>query len=359
MKIVHVITGLGMGGAERVVCDLSDYLSSKGNEVLLIYLYGEANILPGKNVKVIKLDIFKLIPSLMKAIKLIKQYKPDLVHSHMFHANIFSRMLRLFCPGLKIINTAHSGNEGNKARMTLYRITNFLSDGFYSVSKQAVLDFENKGAVKRNCMKFVLNGVNTNRYVYSDTARDKIRQSLQLNDEVYMILSVGSLRDAKDVYTAIESAKLLKEQYNTNFKWFVVGDGPLYNELDKKLTRDELHEYFVFLGTKNNISEYYSAADLFVSSSKWEGFGLAIAEAMACKLPIVATSTGGATEIVRCDQDLVPVAAPSLLAETISNKIKSGLCSTRDQNNREHILKNFSLEASCEKWIEAYIEVVE
>src|SRR5690606_20951576 len=98
MNLLYLITGLGMGGAEKVVTDLADNMVSLGHQVTLVYLTGDAIVVPeSPEVDIIFLDFKKNpIAALIKFIKILKLKKPDVVHSHMYHANIFSRISRIF-----------------------------------------------------------------------------------------------------------------------------------------------------------------------------------------------------------------------------------------------------------------------
>src|SRR5690606_37071614 len=107
MKFAIVITGLGMGGAERQVCDLADQSIKIGHKVLLIVMTGEIVNRPySAEVDVALLKMSKnplsFVNSYWEAVKLLRQYKPDVVHSHMVHANLFTRLVRLmiFIPKL-------------------------------------------------------------------------------------------------------------------------------------------------------------------------------------------------------------------------------------------------------------------
>lgn len=100
MKILFIITGLGMGGAERQVCELADQFSVMGHQILLISMTGETVNLPrSKSIEVVSLNMGKnpigIIRAYLKAHVLVKEFQPDVVHSHMVHANIFARILRL------------------------------------------------------------------------------------------------------------------------------------------------------------------------------------------------------------------------------------------------------------------------
>lgn len=140
MKVLLVITGLGMGGAENQVANLADAFASRGHKVTLAYILEPTLVLPrSEQVKVVWLGGTKSTLGMVKAYanlaELIKQSKPDVLHSHMFHANILSRLARLVSKVPRLVCTAHSNNEGGKVRMLAYRMTDKLAHEFTNVSQ--------------------------------------------------------------------------------------------------------------------------------------------------------------------------------------------------------------------------------
>ncbi|WP_305369643.1 glycosyltransferase [Photobacterium leiognathi] len=119
VRIVLIITGLGMGGAERQICDLSDELHELNNDIIIISLTGKTIVKPNhSSIKIIELNMQKSLIGLFKALwkcrSILKEYNPDVIHSHMIHGNIFARLLRLFTKMPMLVCTAHSTNEGGK-----------------------------------------------------------------------------------------------------------------------------------------------------------------------------------------------------------------------------------------------------
>ncbi|MFX5700993.1 glycosyltransferase, partial [Acinetobacter baumannii] len=88
--------------------------------------------------------------ALKKFKTVIEQFKPDVVHAHMVHANIFARLARKYVSFPRLICTAHSNNEGGRLRMLAYRLTHGLADMTTNVSRQACESFENFGAVPKS-----------------------------------------------------------------------------------------------------------------------------------------------------------------------------------------------------------------
>lgn len=102
------------------------------------------------------------------------------------------------------------------------------------------------------------------------------------------ILTVGRLAHQKGYDLALEACEQLKKD-GVHFKWYAIGKGPLEEEIKKRLKEKGLEQYFMLLGSKVNPYPYYKQADLYVQTSRFEGFGLAIAEARFFNVPVVTT----------------------------------------------------------------------
>ena len=103
MKILLVITGLGVGGAERLVTALADYYVSQGHDVMLVLFHGDTELCPvDSRVRVVNLNMkrnpFGVIGALSRLRRLIGEFQPEVVNSHLVHANILTRLLRLVTP---------------------------------------------------------------------------------------------------------------------------------------------------------------------------------------------------------------------------------------------------------------------
>ena len=175
MNILLVITGLGMGGAETQTVSLADQFAARGHNVTIAYILKPAIVLPrSEKVNVFWLEGEKSAFSMAKAYinlaKIINQFKPDVVHSHMFHANILSRLARLISRVPRLICTAHNTNEGGKLRMLAYRVTHALGDEFTNVSQEAVEAFEHKKAAPVGHMLSTHNGIDTQRLSFNPVA---------------------------------------------------------------------------------------------------------------------------------------------------------------------------------------------
>ncbi|MFM5199961.1 glycosyltransferase [Aeromonas caviae] len=360
MNILVIITGLGMGGAERQVIDLVERFSVLGHRVLLVTMTGDIVITPpSKMVDVVSLNMTKspqgIIRAYFKIRSLIKCFQPDIVHSHMVHANIFSRLVRLTVTVPKLICTAHSSNEGGLGRMIAYRLTDSLCELTTNVSEDAVSAFIAKKAVPKNRILAVHNGVDTKKFVFDLGNRIRLRSELKLTDDMVLILAVGRLDVAKDYPNLLHSFKLLCST-GRDVNLAIIGYGDQYSSLVNVVTELGLESKVHFLGLRHNVHEWMSAADVFVLSSAWEGFGLVVAEAMACKRIVVATDCGGVREVVNDCGILVPPKDHVALA----NGIEQVLC--MDANDietlglvaRNRVECHYSLNAQAERWLSLY-----
>ena len=358
MKILLIITGLGMGGAEHVVVNLADELVIRGHQVKIAYLTGDALVLPNnQNIEVISIGVKSskdFAKAYIKLRAIIKRMQPDVIHSHMFHANFLARLLRLTISSPKVISSSHSTNEGGQLRMLAYRLTDKLVDISTNVSQEAVNALVKKGAVKSGRMISVVNGINVNRFYFDKEERKEKRNELSVTDKK-VILAVGRLDKPKDYPNLLNAISLLRQQ-RQDFKVLIAGDGPLKEELTALVKKLEIADFVEFLGICRDIPALMSASDVFVLSSSWEGFGLVVAEAMACERVVVATDCGGVGEIVGPEGFLVEPRNDVLLAQALDNALDLDIdeCLTIGAAARQRIIDKFSLEANVDAYLELY-----
>lgn len=352
MKLLYIITGLGLGGAEKVVSDLADQMVLRGHTVKIAYLTGEVLVRPkSKAVEIIPLKLNSakdFFAASRRYRKLIKQYQPDVVHAHMVHANIFARLNRLFCPIPKLICTAHSSNEGGKIRMLAYRYTNFLSNINTNVSNAAVASFIKQRAFNKNNLITVYNGIDLSRF-------KPISSQSESNSKIIACLAVGRLTPAKDYPNLLKAISLVIQTY-PNIHLNIAGDGELREEITSLIAQLNLKEHVSLLGRRNDIPELMSAADFFILPSTYEGFGLVVAEAMACKTFVIATDCGGVKEIMGGYGLLVPPKNSEILANKIIEAIEMPKEMRLLNNKRalKHVQENFDLQKIILKWEEIY-----
>lgn len=362
MKILYLITGLGGGGAEKVVVDLADQMVSRGHQVKIAYLKGEIVVKPKfESIELISLGFENMKSFYMAYLnykKLLLSFNPDIVHAHMVHANIFARISRKFYPIPKLICTAHSNNEGGKLRMLAYKLTHGLAEITTNVSKSASENFVKLGAVPKNGIITVYNGIDLAKFKYHADANIRIRNELNLHQGNKIFLAVGRFHVAKDYPNLIEAFSLLIKSYTENEKphLLIAGDGEQRSEIENLILHLNLQNSVTLLGRRNDIEKLMSAADFFVLSSSFEGFGLVVAEAMACETFIIATDCGGVKEVMGRTGLLVSPENSLALAKALIKAINMPKDNIADNNIKalDHVRKNFDLQIIVEKWLKLY-----
>ncbi|MGB5806694.1 glycosyltransferase [Castellaniella sp.] len=321
MRVLLVVTGLQLGGAERQVVDLADRLAARGHAVAIAYLTGDAAVRPGAAVELYPLGFSKTPLGVLRGCwrlrRLIRAWRPDVVHSHMVHANLVARVVRLTVTMRRLICTAHSPAEGGRAVMLAYRVTDRLADLSTHVSRDAVQAFERAGAVPRGRMLPVLNGIDVRVFSAAPDLREQARRRVGPPLGARLLLSVGRLAEEKNHAGLLRAFARLAPQYPDVRLW-VVGDGPLRDALLRQRAALGLNDRVAFLGVRQDVPDLMRAADVFVLPSRFEGFGLVVAEAMACGTPVVATDAGGVAEVLEGAGILVPVGDDAALARGLA-----------------------------------------
>lgn len=362
MKILYVITGLGVGGAEKVVTTIADRMISYGHSVKIIYLTGSPETLPiSKEIEVVKLNlnsIFSLVSCINCLKFLINKYEPDIVHSHMFHSNILCRITRYFAPINRLICTVHNSNEGGKIRMMAYKLTNSKSDINTNVSYEATESLISKGAFKKSEIQTIYNGIDTEYFKFNKVDREALRNSFGLRKNTQVFVAVGSLSAQKDYPNLFNALSILGNEID--YKLFIVGDGVLKPQLENIIFEKQLQKNVIFLGIRKDIPALLSMSDIFVLSSAWEGFGLVVAEAMACERIVVATDCGGVREVLGDTGILVPNQDSIKLAEGLKKALilNDESRMNMSESARKRVLNYYSLDISSSNWLDLYKSLV-
>ncbi|HCT6471298.1 TPA: glycosyltransferase, partial [Morganella morganii] len=284
----------------------------------------------------------------------ILNFNPNILHSHMFHANIFARILHLIIRPSVLICTAHSKNEGGKLRMFLYRITDPLTTISTNVSQEAVNTFIEKKAVKPGRMIPLYNGIDTDIFSYNRISRKMKRDEIGVDDNTPLILSVGRLTEAKDYPNLFYAFSSLETPVQP--KLVIIGDGEEKERLKNLSEELGISDNIIWLGIRHDVQDWMSACDLFVLPSAWEGFGLVVAEAMACKRVVIGTDSGGVSEVIGDAGFIIPIKNSQSLTEYINMALSLSSEERQELGNkaRQHIINNFSLTTISQQWLDLY-----
>jgi glycosyltransferase involved in cell wall biosynthesis len=327
-RVVLLTTSLGFGGASTVVVELAERLKGRQWEVEVVSLTDPSDAsktdrleragTPWHSLEMVgHRHVFR---ALWKLRRILRRQPPTVLHTHMVHANILGRLARPGCQIPVLISTAHSVNEGSQWRYWAYRLTDPLADLTTQVSEEGRAESLRRGAVPKGKLLTIPNGVDTSKYRRpveraggADAATGVPRQA-----DPFTWLAIGRFVVAKDYPNLLRAAAILTAE-GIPFRLWIAGQGDLEPEMRLLSRQLEVEEAVTFLGTRKDMVELMSKVDGFVMSSAWEGLPLALLEAAAVGLPVVATRVGGIPEVVQDGLTglLVPAGDPSCLAKAM------------------------------------------
>jgi glycosyltransferase involved in cell wall biosynthesis len=365
-RLLFVVTALAWGGAESQVIDLARTLSKQGWQVSVAVLLDHAERrldLESEGIPVHTLGMKRGIPeprALLRLAAIIRTFRPSVVHSHMVHANLVTRLTRLLAPSTVLVTSAHNVDEGAEWRMWVYRATDRLTNLTTNVSPAAVARSIERGAAPPARIRCMPNGIDTARFNPDPELRTRMRRELALDDR-FVWLCVASLERQKDYPNLFRALELLKDHAARPLV-LAVGVGSLQLELEtmaSNLSPDMVR----FLGARWDVPALMVAADAYVLSSAWEGLPLVLLEASASCLPTVCTDVGGNREIVRDGETgyVVPPESSAMLAQAMARVMdlsadeRAGL----GLRARAHVDATFSLQGVAARWERIYTELFE
>jgi glycosyltransferase involved in cell wall biosynthesis len=366
LRILFVLTGLAYGGAETQLVRLATRLKSRGWEVSVVSLMppkAYVEDLEAAGIPVFSLGIRRKLPDLgpvLRFARIIRKWRPDIVHSHMVHANLLARIVRFLAPIPVLICSARSIDEGGRFREILYRLTDSLCDLTTQVSQAGLERYVRMGAVPRHKIRYIPNGVDTERFKPNLEDRLKFRKELGVDGFVW--LAVGRFDPPKDYPTMLQAfARVVHKHSNTIL--LIAGDGPLRKTMENLARELGIEKRTKFLGIRRDIPQLMNAADAYVMSSSWEGMPNVLLEASATGLPIVATDVGGNREIVLDGVTgfLVPPRNPEALARTMLRIMDLSDEERKEMGKRarKHIEVKFNLDRVVDLWEILYYELLE
>jgi len=366
-RIFHLIKGLGRGGAETL---LSEGLSFADRDR---FTYGYGYFLPWKNAllhsireKGAEVTCFEcrhpaaILMSVPRLVKLFRERHIDLVHCHLPLAGVVGRLAARFC-GIPVVYTEHNVMERYHPWTRRLNLWTWRQQRcVVAVSEDVKLSIE-AHAGNSVPVTVVQNGIAVSSFQTSIQEGSDVRKNYSIPPEVPIVGTVAVLRKQKDFSTWLQAARLIRDRH-PDAHFLIVGDGPVKNEMQLEAQTLGLSGSVHFTGIQEKVMPYLSAMDLYMNSSIFEGLPLALLEAMAMKLPVVATSVGGMPEVIQDQRTgfLVPCRAPEALAQRVSSllsdkemRIKFGLA------GRMVVEERFSMERMMRRLEDLYLQILE
>ncbi len=325
LKILHLLPSLNLyGGTPKKVLDLatnSEYQhiifcwsTWEGKEKFMMF----KKDFERQNVKII--EIFSQIsnPSKLKLIselfRCVKQNNINVVHSYFELGQILGGLVKLRYPKVKLISAFVGANADQRG---LGKVLVSLSHLLYS--KIIYISEFVKASQQLN---YPLLRILPSKIIFNGTYRKQNLRSIEIGErDDFKLITVSGLNKFKNVKVIIEAMHILKHSGRLgSIKLFIVGDGPLREELEELIDKYALNNCVNLMGYQKDIGAILNQADLYLHPSDFEGFGIAVIEAMRCGVPVLVSKAGALPEVVGHDQQmLVAPYKPEKWAESISS----------------------------------------
>ena len=297
MNILFVINSLNNGGAERYVNVLSDALVEEGNKVIVIStggaLVGQLNkkVTHNKVVSLLSTSKVNQVKTARFIEKICKNNQIDLVHYNSFAAFGVTKYVKGLT-GVSVVYTAHEeqpnfpliGVELDKKVDKVIAVSNFI--------KRRLI----KTGLISSKINLIYHGVDTNKF-NERNLDSSIKTSLGIKSDERVVMCVARLEPEKGIDHLIKSVPIVRSRGN-HIKIVLVGDGSRRKEYEELSNRLDVQDAVLFLGSRGNVADLLSIADVFCLPSINEALSFAILEAMAEGKPVVATKVGGIPEAV-------------------------------------------------------------
>lgn len=359
-RVLFLATGLNRGGAETQVFHLATGLRDRGWQVMVVSMLSGGSMADRfreAEIPLRELGIRRGVPdprAVVRLRKVIRSFRPAVVHSHMVHANLLARVTRLVCPMPTLLGTAHNVIEGGRWTEIAYRLTDSFGDLTTIICDAGAQRCARVNSVPKHRLKVVANGFPIGQFQPDRHARANSRQQLGIEDE-FVWLAVGRFEAQKDYRNLVDAVPRLTSEQSL---FVIAGDGPLRTEIEKMAIAHNVSHRFRFLGLRDDVPALMSAADGFVMSSAWEGLPMVLLEAAGSGLPVVATNVGGNSEIVRAQVSgyLVPPSDSTALASAMQEMEDTPALLRAEMGaaGRAFVIEKYSLSSVLDEWESIY-----
>ena len=346
MKVLHVITGLDVGGAEL---QLDAVLQHTRHDADVVSLYNPgpvADKLRGHGVRVRDLGMRKNteLGALLRLYKLIRDGRYDVVHAHLYRAQVYARPAARLAGVPVIVTTEHSIGETHIERRkmsasvrALYLASELTSDATIAVA-EVVRERLIRWGVPAKKITVIPNGLDFGSLAFDPAARAAAREQFGIAPDTYLIGTLGRLDPNKRIDLVIEAAGPL---LGPDCKLLIVGRGEAGEHLEAVTERLGLTDHVIFGGYQADMAAMLSASDLNVVASVQETFGLSVLEALTSGLPVLYTTCPALDGISTDRGRQVAGTVPALRAE-MAKEIEAG---TRDRHPVAAVMDRYGIES--------------
>ncbi len=337
IKILYLCESLNRGGAEQLLLTTLKYLDPSGFSAVVCCIGKKGEI--GREIEDLGFKVIELnrklhicnLAAIFHLAKVLREEKPDILHTHLYFANIFGRVAAKLAGVRRVITTLHNpdysyednGRWTYKVRKAMDKYSGKLcNSAFIAVSGYVKNDFQRQLGFEN--IKVLHNYLEIDRFKTPQLSEiRRKRDELGVSPDEVLLLNIGRLHPQKGQAQLIDAFAMLCRDH-PKAKLAIVGKGVLKNELKDKARALGISSRVMFLENRKDIPEIIHASDIFVFPSLYEGFGIAMAEAMASAKPVIASNIEALKEMARDGVDAILVENNNCakLSEEISGLIR-------------------------------------
>lgn len=371
LDVTFLSTSMGLGGADRQVFLLARELQRRGHKVRIISVVPDGQMAADArecDIPVATLGIRSKLAAPLSVPALRRHVRTtDVIHSHLFHANLLARLARPLLRTSAVVSTIHNVYESASAyrrsgqrtpRERLYGLTDGLADRTTCVCRAARERYTDLGVVGPDA-EVVYNGIDSDAFGQDAATRERLRDRHGVGD-AFVWLSVGRFFEPKDYPNLLRA---FARTTRTDAVLWIVGHGEGRTATERLADELGINDRVRFLGVVDDVSAFMQAADGFVLASRWEGFPMVLLEAGASGLPVVATRVGGVPELLEDGTTGRLVSAEDSVALAGAMDEITGMAPGARQEmgatGRESALDRFSIETITHRWEEIYRELLD
>ena len=367
MRILQLSSAQAFGGGERHLADLANTLAARGHEVHAILrphspLNKELVGLPLENIAKLPLRNAFDAGSARKLDRYVREHKIQILHAHMARDYPLASYATRRNPGSKLIITRHVLFPLNRFHsLTLSHVARIIA-----VSEPVARELRASVSIPAKRIVVIPNGIDVQRFeqATSQSERLSFRRQWKIPEQGSLIGTVGEIKPLKGHEEFLRAAAIIRRRLPAVLFLIAGMDNSRSKEnlagLEELIAQLDLSGSVYIAGWIEDLASLYRTLDVFVSASRTESFGLAIAEAMAAATAVVATKTEGAGEIITSETGLlVPIGDVEGLAEAVIDLLDHENKRLRlATSGRERIRERFSLERMVEETESIYREVL-
>lgn len=373
INLLLVITKLELGGAQKHLLSLARHLDKSKFNIFLFtsqegMLLSDALSIPGLKVRTSKFLERRINPvkdflALLEISWFIKNNRIDIVHTHSSKAGILGRWAGILTGTKIILYTVHGWSFHEfqpPAARKFFLFWERLSARF-THRLIVVSDYDRKKGLawrigRPTQYRLIRYGINHQEFTAAENP--SLKQELGLNNGDLLVGMVACFKPQKSPQDFIRLASLARQAI-PKVKFILVGDGLQRRRMQRLVHKLNLKDNVILTGWRRDIPQVLSAIDVFVLTSLWEGLPIAVLEAMASAKPVVATSTGGITEVISQGKSgflVAPGCIEEMCEKLIALLVDTNLRKSMGANAREALKKNFPSEEETARQTSALYE---